>query len=489
MDSKSNFPFFKFGQDVFWVALSNTLISLFGIITISALTKNYSVELFGVWSQIIITSSLLTPILTLHLGTASVRLLAAAPLNKYSQALSNMISIILLFILIIITIIWLFRYDISYFLFESELYVSYVPLTFIWAGTSALFAFMISFLRTGGEIKKLSFIRLIYILSKVAAIVTMANFNYSLTLIIISQITIDLVFIAIIYAHLINRVGFSSPNFLNTKEYLSLSLPDIPNGIIIWILNASDRYFITFYLGLSQVGIYSASYTLGSVLSMFYAPISFVLFPFLTKFWEENELNKVKNYLKYSLKYFLLLSIPAAGGMFLISKPLLNVLATSQYAIGGLLTFLVAIGTIFLGIYQINIFIIYLEKKNKYIPLITSFAAGMNILLNIILIPKIGMIGAAVSTIISYSILALIATFWAKKSLKYNLDIESLTKVISATIIMMFLLSFIKISGTVQIILFIIAAAIIYFTLLIIFKTFSKSEKRLIYQFIKDIKH
>lgn len=481
MNVKKNNHHLKFTDDIIWVALSSFIISLFGIITLPALTKNYSADLYGVWTQIAIIGSLLTPILTLHLGTAAVRFFAGENQSqKLSQSFSNMLMPIMILIFIIIFISLIIPDYLSQLLFGSEKYAYFVPLTFIWAGTSALFAFLISFLRSQGKIKNLSIIRLISMFFKVIALVFLALYGYTLFDIVISQIIIETLFIIAIYLNITKKIGFNFPNLLYLKGYLLFSIPDIPSGVILWILNAIDRLFIIQYLGLTEAAIYSASYGIGALLSLFYTPISFVLFPFLSRFWVEGNITQVKMYFEYSLKFFLAASIPAAMGLYLLSNTLLTTLTTSEYAVGGMLIFLVALGTIFMGIYQINIYIIYLENKTKWTPIITSISAIINIVLNIVLIPKIGIIGAAISTLISYLLLALIVTIWVQRSLSYNFDFKFLLKVMCATVIMAVILSFVKSSGIAQIIIYTGLGSLIYLLCILILKTFTKNETKLI---------
>lgn len=492
MDTENKINHLKFTKDVFWVGLSSFIISLFGIITLPALTKNYSTDLYGVWSQMSVTVSLVSPILTLQLGTACVRFFAGEDHpKKLSLAYSNMMIPIILMVLVSLFISLTIPDYLSKILFENEKYAYFIPLTFIWAGTSAIFAFQTSFLRTLGKIKKLSIIRFISTFLKAIALVILAIYGFSMTDIVISQILVDTIFIVSVYLDIIKKIGFSFPNLLNLKSYLSLSLPDIPSGIILWILNSIDRFFIIQYLGLTQAAIYSASYGIGSILGVFYTPISFVLFPFLSRFWVKNDIKSVKLYLEYSLKFFLAFSIPTAVGLYALSNSMLSILATSQYAIGGMLILLISIGTIFLGIYQINIYIIYLEKKTKWTPVMISASAFINIILNIILIPIIGIYGAAIATIGSYLILAIIVTLWVRKSIAYSIDLRFLLKVLLGTFFMGLVLSLVNLLGlniseVIKTLINIIIGILTYFICIFIFKIFTKNEKTLIKGILKN---
>jgi O-antigen/teichoic acid export membrane protein len=480
----------KFTKDILWVGLSQILIYLFGFFTLPALTKNFGAETYGLWAQIGVTVGLLNPILTLHLGTATVRYLSAENRKeKLSQAFSNMFWLIVLIVLITIAAAFLLKNDLSILLFKSNVYDVFVILTFIWAGTGALFAFLIAYLRSKGKIKELSFINILCYSFKFIPLVVLAFLHFPLWFIVIVQISVEFIFILSLFGSITKKVGFRKPSTANLKKYLSFSIPQIPSGALLWIIDSSDRYFTTSYLGLSQTGIYSASYSIGSLVSMFYVPISFVIFPVISSFWEMGKVPSVKKYLEYSTKIFLFFGVPGSAGLYILSKPLLQILTTSEFlAGGGTLTLLIALSTLFLGIYQINLYIICLIEKTKFMPFIVGLSAVTNIVLNMLLIPRMGIMGAAISTIVSYAALSLIVLIWAKKRVNYRFDFVFLFKIVLASILMVIVIGILPLKGILNIIIAVVVGIAIYLVSVLALKTLSKKEKKFVHGFIMGIK-
>ncbi len=327
-------------------------------------------------------------------------------------------------------------------------------MAFIWAGTGALLSLLLSYWRANGKITKLSIINISLSTFKFIPLILLALLHYELWYIILTQIVVEIFFITVLFSSVSMKIGFKLPNTANLKKYLSFSVPQIPSAALLWIMDSSDRYFITGFLGLAQTGIYSASYGIGSLIYLFYFPISFVVFPMVTNLWEKGDISGVKKYLEYSTKIFLYLGIPGSAGLYVLSKPLLVILSTSEFAVGGgILTFLIALSTIFLGIYQINLYIIYLIEKTKFMPIIVGLSALVNIIINILLIPKIGIMGAAISTVLSYALLSLIVLIWANKSIGYNFDYVFISKTIFSSIIMLVVLEFIPVNNMLTIII------------------------------------
>lgn len=471
----------KFTSDVAWVAISQVLILLTGLAILSALTKSYPPEIYGVWVQIFVTVGLLTPILTFHLGTAMVRFLAGEEdRDKQRRALGTMLWPILAFACLLLLISLLLRQNLSIFLFAEPKYASFIPLAFLWASVEALFSFSLSYLRARGRIKRLSVIQLALAVVKMALIVILAVAGYSLEWIIVCLIIGQALFVAMVLGMIAREIGFPQPGFEGLKGYLAFSLPMLPTGALMWIINSSDRYFITHLLSLPQAGIYSASYILGSLVSLFWTPIGFVLFPTISKFWEQKDLAKVKSYFEYSTKLFLTLAIPAAAGLYMLSQPLLGIVTTAEFMVGGTLVLLVALGTVFCGLYNLNVYVIYLVQKTKWLPFIFTIGAVTNALINIILIPKVGIIGAAISTIVSYFVLSAIITVWARRAISYKMDFKFISKVVLATLLMVFCLRFIEIGSALSIVLAVIVGVAIFSLGLLLLKAFSKQDRRLI---------
>jgi O-antigen/teichoic acid export membrane protein len=254
----------------------------------------------------------------------------------------------------------------------------------------------------------------------------------------------------------------------------------MPAGILLWIISSSDRYLIIHFYGLSEAGIYTSSRSLGGLLWLLYYPIQFVLFPTISRLWEEQHFNGVKQYLEQSTKLFLIVAIPAVAGIAILSQPLLRILTTSQYLIGSTLVLCTATGALFMGIYSINVNIVYLRKQTKLLPLMIGGASVINILLNLILLPRVGLIGAAISNIVSFFVLAVVVSIWARKQVGYGMHPLLILKIIGATLIMSVCLYFIKAHSLLAVVLSGFVAIIVLVISLFLLKAFSEDDKKLI---------
>ncbi|MDP8201911.1 MAG: polysaccharide biosynthesis C-terminal domain-containing protein [Candidatus Tenebribacter burtonii] len=215
-------------------------------------------------------------------------------------------------------------------------------------------------------------------------------------------------------------------NNVYIKEILVIGIPLAIGGLASWVLNMTDRYMLKFLLpdeiALTQVGLYS----LGAKISSF---LHFVLVaPFMLSWGAlmysyQNDPN-AKNIYKSILNIF-----TAIGGILFIlislfSPEILNLISQNKdyvvaYKVVPYLTF----SKLLFGIYMVFTVGVTLTKNTKYISYANIIAAILNIILNLLFIPKFGMTGAALASLISFIIRTIILYSNAQKHYHINYDI------------------------------------------------------------------
>jgi O-antigen/teichoic acid export membrane protein len=280
---------------------------------------------------------------------------------------------------------------------------------------------------------------------------------------------------------IIKIIGFKFPNFSKIKDYLSFGLSTISGNISNWAVQSSDRYFIGYFLSPVFVAYYSPAYTLGTIINMFLTPLNIVLPAVLAKSFDENKLDEVKIYLKYSLKYFMLLAIPSAFGLSILSKSILRILSTAEISNNGFfITPFVLLSMLFLGAKAILGQPIMLAKKVKINSAIWTLAAVINIGLNFIFVPKWGILGAALTTLIAYFTTLIGTILVSIKYIKFDIDYLSIAKSLLAASVMSMLIYYLlnKLNPykPLELILLITIGTVIYGSMLILLKSFEKKE-------------
>lgn len=473
-----------FAQRIGLVGVVNIVSSLRGLILLPILTKTLGTELYGVWAQILVTVSLLTPFAVLQLDTVIIRFLAGEKnVDKIRERFYSIFTAVSLFGLLLATLIFIFSKPLAFAFFDGENSVVFVRLLSFIVFFSALDTISIEYFRAFRQMKKYSGFLILREVLEVSLISYTVLFGYSLLGALLSLIIIR-AFLLILGSSLIrSQIGIGYPNLSVLKPYLNFSLPLLPVALSSWIVNLSDRYVIAYLIGMSSVGIYSAAYSIGCIVGMFMYPISSNLFPTISNSYENNKIEEVKVYLKYSLKLYLMLAIPSLLGLAVLSKSLLVTLATSEFLTAYLVVPIVAFGTILLSCGSFIGIILMLFKRTRTIGLIYGIAALVNLILNIILVPIIGILGAAISTFITFFIYAVVIGFLSYRELSFEIDFKFISKSIIASIPMALVVWKLNPYGAVSISIAVGIAIGVYFGVLILLRGFTKKE----YEFLKDM--
>lgn len=467
------------------IGITQIIVSLSGILLLPIITKHYSVSDYGLWVQISVTISLIPPILTLGLTNIIVRFLASKTDKEEIQEIFYSIFFIVLIVSAVTSILFfLFSGTIAEALLNNNIIAAKIMSIIIFFTTLNLIYY--EYFRTFQQMKIYSMFQILQAYLLVLFVSYFAISGYSISFAVIGILIMQVINFCMALIIMTRFIGFKIPKFLNIKEYLFLGLPMISSTLSYWIVSSSDRYIIGILLGITFVGYYSPSYTLGTLILMLLYPINLVLFPLLSKYYDENKIDYVRIYLKYSFKYFLAVAIPATVGLSLLSNIIIRLLSTPEIASNGyFVTPFVTISILLYGIYSIITNILLLKKMTKVLGMIWIIAAILNVILNFALIPSFGILGAAIATLIAYTIAFVITLFYCLKYFKFDFELSFIGKCIAATIPMSLIIIKFYPVGTLNLIIIILISFLVYMATLQLLKGFKKEEIDFIKTFIK----
>jgi O-antigen/teichoic acid export membrane protein len=475
-----------FGRQVGYVIFTNIVQLVLGVILIPVITKNLGSSLYGVWSLIGVTISLIVPFSVLSFNTSIVRFLAAEKdINKIREDFYSACILVLTSGSVLSLIMFLLSGIIATYIFKDYGLVTYIRISAVLVLLNSLSQVLLAFFRKGINIGIYTVLSLT--LNVITFILTMLfvsrghSLTGVLTATIISLVAINILALVMI----LKQIHFQRPRFSNMKSYLKWGIPLTPNPAIMWIITASDRYIISYFLGVSAAGIYNAAYILGSYASLALVPLGIVLYPMVSKTYDEGNLKECSNYFKYSFKYLMMVSIPSAIGLSVLAKPLLRILTTPEFVSGSPVVALVAFGALLHCFQQICIYVLHLVGKTRLNLRILSTGAILNIIFNVALIPRLGIIGAGIGSLIAYTVLGVMTLLITNKYLKFDLNLFFILKSFVSSSVMALLIWLIK-PETILMILFSIAVGIIvYFGILIVIRGFSKTELAFFKSFVE----
>ncbi len=291
------------------------------------------------------------------------------------------------------------------------------------------------------------------------------------------------VFLVVAYKHT-TPIIFKKAEFNLAKKLLSFGVPLFMAGIAATFLGWTDSFFIGYFLTAKDVGYYNVALPVVGLLSMVMAALAVALFPMISQLNAKKDKKSLGEIFNRSLKYSIYFILPAATGSFLLAKPIIQILFTSEYLAAVPAFRILSIGTIFTSLIVISRSFIAGINEPRKIMKYTFIAAILNVILNYFLIPLWGINGAAIATVTSLILLFLLSIKFIRKKIKLNLSY--IFKPIISSAIMAFstiLILQTSLPKIMKMVVIIFLAIVLYFSVMYLLKGFDKKDKEMIRKF------
>ncbi|MER2173174.1 MAG: oligosaccharide flippase family protein [Carnobacterium sp.] len=245
------------------------------------------------------------------------------------------------------------------------------------------------------------------------------------------------------------------------KFSLKIALPLIPHSLSNVLLSQFDRIMVNSYSGSFDAGIYSYIYNLSVVLSVVWASTNNAWVPWFYAEMDKKDYSKIKKTSNYYMILF--------GAITLVSMLLLidiaKIMAPEEYLVGIPLIIPILLGYFFQFLYSLPVNVEFFEKKTTYIAIGTIASAIINIVLNIIFIPRYGYIAAGYTTVVAYFFLFLFHYFLAKKIIgKQLFDTKMIISVTTVVVALSFVMFFLTDYIILRYLMVVLLLAILYFS-------------------------
>lgn len=480
----------KFTKDVGIVAVTELVTKLKPIIFLPVITKALGASDYGVYTTLFTTILFLMPMSSLGLNYSIVRLLSSEEdKKKVKEAMSSITFASLIVSGMVSVLLFLSSDVLANTIFGEPNSTPVIQAGAVLILLRTVFTNASAYFRMRGRMLAFSTFKLVEVFAPVLlAIVFLLN-GHGLLHVVYSFVVVDIAISIILLFMIFREVGVSLPKPSLLRPYASFGIPMVLSTISGRVLHQADRYIVALFMGAAAVGVYAVAYNLGDLVLMLLAPLTLSLLAPLSKAHDLGVSKQVNTYLSYSVRYFLMISIPAAIGISLLSVSAIRSLTTEEFVEGTfLITSLIAFANIANGLYAIVSRKLILAKRTSTIAAQLIAMAVANVVLNIFLVPPMGTVGAALSTLICFTAL-LMLTLISSKSLEITISVDYLFigKCIFAASLMGALVFYLDPKGWFMIAITSIAGAFAYFSLLFVLKAFRKNELRFFKSFITKV--
>ncbi|WP_407409490.1 flippase [Methanobrevibacter sp.] len=288
-------------------------------------------------------------------------------------------------------------------------------------------------------------------------------------------------FVALSYEYYVLNKNITKPKFEFDKDFCKkitiISIPFAVNSLLYTLYYSIDVVMLANMVGTYETGIYNATYKLISVLTLFYSVYTAVIFPVMSRFFENDESMLLISFEK-SIKYLMLVIIPIAIATVFYSTDVIHLIYGHKYDAASSVLSILIWTVCLLFISGATNSLLNASHKEAVVTRIYTVAAAFNIILNFFMIPHFSYNGAAITTVLS-DLLIVIIQFYIIYNLGHRPNKKlyfDIVKIIAGSIILGIALYFLNLNMWVAL----PVGIIIYFATVYLLRVFDDDDKYVI---------
>ena len=199
------------------------------------------------------------------------------------------------------------------------------------------------------------------------------------------------------------------------KPALQFGLPLVLVNVSGWAIAALDRFLVNAYLGLDATGTYGLAYRLGSLANpLLIVPFAAMFPPVLFARMARSGQGAATRLLRQAHLGMVVVSVTIAGGITLGTPILLRIFGGGAYLTAGPTLRWIAWGFVGYASYYVSTNVFALLRLTGWTAIVTFIALALNVVGNVLLIPRYGIEGAGMTSCISNLALAALTVLLAR---------------------------------------------------------------------------
>lgn len=455
------------------------------------LARNLSIADFGLFYSILAFTGIFVLFRDLGLSSSMVKFIAHYSAKKMHNEVKSVFLTCLYIQLPVATIIM-----VPIILFSGQISLAYFktasaafPLTVLAVTFIVSTFFSIQFILQG-----IGRIRLYAIVEPARNVLTLACVVFLVPLgvagVAFSYLAAAVLTLLIIFRSLLNVFPFfslkSKISLSRTKEIVHFSAPIFLAGAAGTILGYADTVILTYFSSLEAVGLYNAALPTSQLLFVVASSMSIVLLPIISELWTKNEKDVISKIAHMAIKLPLIAILPLIIVLVSFPEIFLRLFFGESYTAASAALQILTINAAFYTLFSVSSAILLgIGKSGLYMKIHLSIAA-LNLTSNLVLVPLIGLNGAALSAVFSYFFGMILSVFYLEKSITVKLPITSLLKAFVGGLITLFIFFSLKtaldINPWAELLLSAVLGFTFYFIFIFFTKTIERNDIRLLYK-------
>lgn len=253
------------------------------------------------------------------------------------------------------------------------------------------------------------------------------------------------------------------------RSMLLFGAPLLVSELSTILLAMGGRYVINYQLGPHPLGTFSAAYNFSDYIqSIIVNAFAAAIVPMYLRMWEEKGKEATVELLRQGLRYYIVVALPIVAGMAAVGPGLLAFLASDKYQASALLLFFILSGMMIAGGTPIFSAGIYIAKLTKVVMYTVLGVAAVNIGLTLLLLPHLGIEGAALAALASYLLYSGSTAYFGRHCVRVPVPWLDLAKFGLMSVAMYFAVREISLSSKILTLVAQIGAGVVVYAVLVL---------------------
>jgi O-antigen/teichoic acid export membrane protein len=274
------------------------------------------------------------------------------------------------------------------------------------------------------------------IITLILSLVLVIYFHYTALGVLYATLTVNFIY-AFIFLYISRKHIIWNLNFKQIKVVLAFTLPLLPGSIAYYVTTISDRILIDKYLNLNDLGIYSTAATIALVLNVFSFGAYKAFEPYIFKNWGSDDFIKIFDNIRNGFVYVLLIGVLCLS---IFAKEFFQIMTNVKFHQAYWYVPMIIIGVYSSSLSMLYGTIITAKGKTKINSVVSITGATISIVLNIVFLPKFGLITAALVSSLAMTVMLFISIWYAELKISHSRPVFSLLLVASVIYIMVYMI-------------------------------------------------
>jgi len=400
----------KFLIDYIAVMISIGFYFLRPLVLIPVILLNMGTTSYGIWTQILTTSMLLSPLISLRLNNVLVRYLSGVENRKaISSAYLMAIIVVIVGSLILFMISTLIGKQLTRLIYGNSELIRFLWPALAYSGSCAFFELAGAYLNTMQRQIQFAAYRTVLVLGDCLIIYLLVKItDISACTYALSGWQVGLSII--IFATMITQAGLAKPSFGGMPGLWPFLFSLLVSHLLSFGAANGNLFVLVNLMGLEKIAAYQVALQIATVVGLAGAPNQYILIPSLAEHWNRDEKEAMRSLVRLSMLILSLLAFPCIAFVVQSGPFAIHVLTGKSMNPDPTLLLMLSAGVFLSRVFQIMTYSYHLTRQIWHVLLPVGISGIINIGLPFVLVPRLGIRGAAISYLVSMAFLV-IATY------------------------------------------------------------------------------